>query len=488
MRSSQTDNSQNRKPEKILPVVRTTQIDGLSPDAAWLKLCSTERYSFLLESMEGEEKVARYSFLGWDPFVIFRSKGRHVEVRRDGRRTVSRGDPVEALKNVLRGFNHPPRGALPRFSGGAVGFFGYDTVRFFEDLPDRNPDDLGLPDSCFIFPRMVLVFDHKSGLLTVIAHVVGSEREAQRRARRDIDQVLKRLAGIRSEPGSAVVRGSERIKVESNVTRKEFEKAVERAKQYIKTGDIFQVVLSQRLKVEMTTDPFQIFRTLGMTNPSPYMFYLHFDRLKVVGSSPEALVRVTNAAVETRPLAGTRPRGKTARQDQAMIRDLMADEKERAEHIMLVDLGRNDLGRVCRYGSVRVTELLGIEKYSHVIHLVSNVVGDLREDRNEFDVLRAAFPAGTVSGAPKVRAMEIIEELETTRRGIYAGAVGYVDFSGNLDTCIAIRTIVVKNHTAYIQAGAGILADSVPEREYLETMAKARALMEAMELAGGEER
>jgi anthranilate synthase component 1 len=488
MRPLKADLNGNDGPEKILPVFRTVPIGGLSPDVAWLKLCSSERYSFLLESREGEEKVARYSFLGWDPFVIFRSKGSHVEIYRDGHQITLEGDPVTALKNILRGFSHPAQKELPRFSGGAVGYFGYDTVRFFEHLPDENPDDLGLPDSCFIFPRMVLVFDHQSGFLTVIAHVVEGRGEGREQAHGDIDRVIERLARTGYEPKDIVVRARGPLKIESNLTEEEFENMVERAKRYIRAGDIFQVVLSQRLKVDIKTDPFRVFRALGATNPSPYMFYLHFDQLKVVGSSPEALVRVTSGRVETRPLAGTRPRGKTARQDRELIRDLLADEKERAEHIMLVDLGRNDLGRVCRYGSVRVTELLGIEKYSHVIHLVSNVVGDLRDDRDEFDVLRAAFPAGTVSGAPKVRAMEIIEELEPTRRGIYAGAVGYVDLGGNLDTCIAIRTVVVKNGTAYIQAGAGIVADSVPKREYRETMAKARALMVAVERAGREGR
>ena len=480
MRHSTTGFDGNERPESILSVNRTASIAGLSPEDAWLRLCSSEKYSFLLESMEGEEKVARYSFLGWDPFLIFRSKGRRVEIRRDGQDMILQGDPVAALKDILRRFNHTSKETLPRFSAGAVGYFSYDTVRFFEHLPEENPDDLETPDSCFLFPRMVLVFDHKSGRLTVMAHAIEGDEKGQRRAREDVDRVIGKLSAPGNGPEQAAEQEIGRLEFESNLTQGEFESMVERAKEYIRAGDIFQVVLSQRLKVAMTMDPFRIYRALGRTNPSPYMYYLHFDKIKVIGSSPEALVRVTDGKVETRPLAGTRPRGKTTQQDRELIRDLLADEKERAEHIMLVDLGRNDLGRVCRYGSVKVTELLGIEKYSHVIHLVSNVVGDLREDRDEFDVLRAAFPAGTVSGAPKVRAMEIIEELEPTRRGIYAGAIGYVDFSGNLDACIAIRTIVVRNGTAYIQAGAGIVADSVPQREYHETLAKARALIEAM--------
>jgi anthranilate synthase component 1 len=468
---------------RIFPLYKTFKIKGLSPNLAWLRVCSTKQHSFLLESIEGEEKVARYSFLGWDPFLIFRSKGHVIELCRGAEREVLKGDPIKILKELIDEFSYEKDDSLPKFSGGAVGYIGYDVVRFFEDLPDENPDDIGLPDCCLIFPRMVLVFDHKVGLFTIVMNIGEGSRGELEGARKKIEEVISALKRPYIEKERATVCPQTGQKIESNCTQSEFETMVDRAKEYIKAGDVFQVVLSQRLNISSVPDPFRIYRVLRVTNPSPYMYYLNFDELKIVGSSPEILVRVTDGKVETRPLAGTRPRGSSAKDDAVLINDLLHDEKERAEHIMLVDLGRNDIGRVCEHGSVQVTELLDVEKYSHVIHLVSEVIGTLRSDKDVFDVLRATFPAGTVSGAPKIRAMEIIDELEPSHRGIYAGAIGYVSFTGNLDTCIAIRTIVIKDGKAYIQAGAGIVADSVPEREYRETIHKAQALLRAVEIA-----
>ncbi len=468
---------------RIVPVYKTLKINGLSPNSAWLRVCSWERHSFLLESIEGEEKLARYSFLGWDPLLIFRSKGNLIELLRGARRETRKGDPMKLLRRLFEEVSDVKSDPLLKFSGGAVGYLGYDAVRYFEALPHRNPDEIGLPDCYFIFPKRVLVFDHKKDLLTVVINVRVGERQELRNAMGEIDDVISRLERPHAAEGVPSAPLWVEPQVASNCTQRKFESMVERAKEYITAGDIFQVVLSQRLSVRPVPDPFEIYRVLRVTNPSPYMYYLHFDKLKVVGSSPEILVRVTDGMVETRPLAGTRPRGNSVKQDAALIKDLLNDEKERAEHIMLVDLGRNDIGRVCQHGSVRVTELFGVEKYSHVIHLVSEVTGTLRSDKDAFDVLQATFPAGTVSGAPKIRAMEIIDELESCQRGIYSGAVGYVSFTGNLDTCIAIRTIIIKDGQAYIQAGAGIVADSVPEREYHETLHKAQALLRAVEIA-----
>lgn len=484
MPSIKEESSRNKGPETISPIHRIVEIKGLSPDIAWLRLCSDKRYSFLLESIEGEEKVARYSFLGWDPFLIFRSKGNAIEISRGSERETREGNPLKVLKNLMRKFSYPPGETLPRFSGGAAGYLGYDMVRFFEDLPDENPDELGLPDSCFIFPRIVIAFDHIKGLITIVIKSPDGDQKENERTAQEIENLISEFAKPGIEKIETAINPFDDQKIESNFTQGEFEKIVRQAKDYIRAGDILQVVMSQRLSIGPVPDPFEIYRALRITNPSPYMYYLNFDDLKVVGSSPETVVRVTDGMVETRPLAGTRPRGNSATEDDSLVKDLLGDEKERAEHIMLVDLGRNDIGRVCQYGSVKVTELLGVEKYSHVMHLVSNVVGKLREDKDEFDVLEATFPAGTVSGAPKIRAMEIIDELEPTRRGIYAGAIGYVSFIGNLDLCIAIRTIVIKDGKAYIQAGAGIVADSDPEREYRETLDKARALLKAVQCVG----
>jgi anthranilate synthase component 1 len=469
--------------KKIRPILRELEMGDIQPVDLYDVISSGNSYSFLLESLEGEEKTTRYSILGFDPLIRFESMGSLCMITGKENSQLINGDPVNVLKGLMSEIEFQEPHLPLRFSGGCVGYFGYDVVRFFEHLPDENPDDLGASDAQFIFPQVLVIFDHKQKSLHMIYNRTDERLSDCHAVLDDLEQTVIACRGRGSMVKGGKSQSSGSIDLQSNLSREQFEAMVERSREYIFAGDIFQVLLSQRFQTRITCDPLNIFRTLRSTNPSPYMYYLNFDQLNIIGSSPEVLVRVEDGLVETRPLAGTRPRGKSDDEDETLIADLKSDEKEVAEHIMLVDLGRNDIGRVCDHGSVKVTELLGIEKYSHVMHLVSHVTGTLKRDNDAFDVLRAAFPAGTVSGAPKIRAMEIIDELEPTRRGIYAGAVGYVSFNGNLDTCIAIRTIVVIGNTAYIQAGAGIVADSVPEREYRETVNKAQALVRAIEIA-----
>ena len=475
------------KSGNLVPVYREILADTETPVSAYRKI-ARGKHSFLLESVEGGEHLARYSFLGTDPFLIFKSKGREVEILEGGREDkvcLEDGqDPLHVLRELLSRYKWVDDPDLPRFCGGAVGYIGYDAVRFFEKLPDDTVDDLGVPDCFFVFADTIVVFDHVKHRMKILCNSeVGSDPSgAYDLAVAKIDEIIGRLRGTQPvgerphEPAAALAPAS-------NVTQEEYEAAVSAAKEYIKAGDIIQVVLSQRLSVPLEADPFDVYRALRSVNPSPYMFYLVLDDIKLVGSSPEILVTEEQGKVTVRPIAGTRRRGETEEEDLALEQELLADEKERAEHIMLVDLGRNDIGRVCEYGSVSVDELMVIERYSHVMHIVSNVRGRLADDKNQFDVLRATFPAGTLSGAPKIRAMEIIEEFESTKRGTYGGAIGYFSFSGNMDTCITIRTILVKDGTAYIQAGAGIVADSVPASEYQECMNKAGALLKAIEMA-----
>lgn len=471
----------------LVPVYRDIIADMETPVSAYRKI-ARGKYSFLLESVEGGERLARYSFLGTDPFLVFKSKGRDVQIiqrMRADKVALEQGqDPLHVLKNLLSKYKWVDDPTLPRFCGGAVGYIGYDMVRFFEELPDDTVDDLNIPDCFFIFTDIFVVFDHLKHRLKVICNPeVGSDpATTYDLAVEKIEEIVQRLR----QPLSLSEKPAEvpyDLKPSANMTQEEYEKAVEIAKEYIRAGDVIQVVLSQRLSTPLSADPFDVYRALRSVNPSPYMYYLSYDDIKLIGSSPEILVTEDRGVVTTRPIAGTRPRGKNDEEDKALEKELLADEKERAEHIMLVDLGRNDIGRVCKYGTVTVDELMVIERYSHVMHIVSNVRGQLADGLDQFDVLRATFPAGTVSGAPKIRAMEIIEELEPTKRGTYAGAIGYFSFSGNMDTCITIRTILVKDGIAYMQAGAGIVADSVPELEYRECMNKAGALMKAIELA-----
>jgi anthranilate synthase component I len=470
----------------LIPVYREILADRLTPVSAFEKIAG-ERGSFLLESVEGGEQLARYSFLGADPFLTFRSKGSAATIEEGGEaRSVPLEpgrDPLDLLKDLLSKYRFVEMPGLPRFCGGAVGFLAYDMVRYFERLPDDTTDDLGLDDCCFLFTDTLLIFDHVKHRLKVLcnARVDGDPDDAYNRAREKIEALVARLRTpvlpYMDPPGTV------KLDVQANMGQEQYEAAVEKCKEYIAAGDAFQVVPSLRFKVKLDACPFELYRALRSVNPSPYMYYVDLGQRQIVGTSPEILVTVEEGTVTVRPIAGTRPRGETPQEDVRLAEDLLADEKERAEHIMLVDLGRNDVGRVCEYGSVTVDELMVIERYSHVMHIVSNVTGKLAQGQDVFDVMRACFPAGTLTGAPKVRAMEIIEELEPTRRGLYGGAVGYFSFNGDMDFAIAIRTMLVDGDTAYIQAGAGVVADSVPASEYRECVNKARALITAIEMA-----
>ena len=496
----------------VIPVYKRLSADLLTPVSAFLALREPGAYGFLLESVEGGEKLARYSFLGKNPYRIVRAFGERVEVEeREGgaartsreSRTSGRGgrtsevptngqteDVFAVLQRMMGHYAEVKVPGLPRLTGGAVGYLGYDAVRLVERLPHPPPDDLHLPDAVWCFYDAVAAFDHVRHQIVLMAHAfVEEETDLQTGLKTIYDDACARLGRLEGELGRPGFQSPEPVEVEgpdvrSNVAREDFEAAVEAAKRYIYEGDIFQVVLSQRFEMGFRGDRFNLYRALRQVNPSPYLFYLDFDAFALVGSSPEVLVRVEDGRAEVLPIAGTRRRGESEDEDRHLETELLADPKERAEHLMLVDLGRNDLGRVCTYRSVEVERYAYVERYSHVMHIVSSVAGRLAPGRGAVDVLAACFPAGTVSGAPKVRAMEIIDELETSKRGVYAGAVGYVDFSGNLDTCIAIRTMVVQGGTVYVQAGAGIVADSDPAKEYEETVNKAQALRQAMQLAG----
>ena len=469
----------------VVPVCKPVLADMLTPVSAYLRLARNRPYSFLLESVEGGERVGRYTFLGADPYMVLRVRGQEVEMENE-RKQRRRGRLLDVLRSITSAYRPVPVPGLPPFAAGAVGYLSYDLVRQFERVPEPPPDDVGMPEAVLMFFSNLLVFDHVKHQIFIISNVFTEQGKLSPEAKylaaaRQIERMEQELR--RQQPAAPRVRREAPIEPDSAFPRPEFERAVARAKEYISAGDIFQVVLSMRLQARVSLPPFSIYRALRMVNPSPYMFFLRMGGDTVLGSSPEMLVKVQGRDVEYRPIAGTRRRGETEEEDRALERELVADEKERAEHIMLVDLGRNDLGRVCRYGSVVVDDLMSIEKYSHVIHIVSNVRGELAPGKDQFDVLRACFPAGTLSGAPKIRAMEIIDELEPTRRGPYGGVIGYFSFSGNMDTAITIRTIVINGDTAHIQVGAGIVADSVPANEHQETMNKAMALIRAIEMA-----
>jgi len=470
----------------VIPVYATYFADLLTPVSAFLKLQKITDKAFLLESVEGGEKTARYSFLGCNPFCTIKYSENRIELEKADKRTFFEGDIYDYLKHLLQKYQtvHPP--GLPRFTGGAVGYLGYETIQLIEEIPLNKEGEIDVPDAIFMLFDTVLVFDHLTHQIYIITNVF-LDRVKDWALQRIYQNAIEKINSIKNILNSNLEITTEPtttpLDISCNLTREEFENTVIRAKKYIEAGDIFQVVLSQKFQKQITVDPFTIYRALRVINPSPYLYYLKMEDFSIIGSSPELLVRVEDQMVEVRPIAGTRPRGKNEMEDLRYSKELSSDEKENAEHVMLVDLGRNDVGRVSEYGSVKVTEFKGIEKYSHVMHLVSNIQGKLKPGLTAVDALKACFPAGTVSGAPKVRAMEIISELEPTARGVYAGALGYLDFSGNLDTCIAIRTIVVKDNQAYFQAGAGIVADSVPEREYHETLNKASALKTAIEFA-----
>ncbi len=475
------------KQGNLIPVYREILADRLTPVSAFEKIAGN-RGSFLLESVEGGERIGRFSFLGSDPFLTFRSKNGIVEIT-EGSTTDTivckpDEDALDILKSVLARYRTVDIPGLPPFAGGAVGYLSYDMVRYFENLPSNAADDLNTDDCCFLFTDTVLIFDHVKHRVKVLcnARINGEPEAAYDAALAKINLIVSKLRTPVMPYSSPAAQAKPTI--ESNMTQAQYENAVEKCKEYIAAGDAFQVVPSLRFTVKLEACPFEVYRALRSVNPSPYMYYIELtDGRQIVGSSPEILVTVKEGVVTVRPIAGTRPRGATVAEDRQLGTDLLGDEKERSEHIMLIDLGRNDVGRVSEYGSVKVTELMLIERYSHVMHIVSNVAGKLAEGVDAFDVTRACFPAGTLTGAPKVRAMEIIDELEPTRRGLYGGAVGYFSFTGDMDFAIAIRTMLIDGNTAYVQAGAGVVADSIPENEYRECVNKARALMAAIEMA-----
>lgn len=472
---------------QLVPVYRRLMSDALTPVTA-LHLLDRGEQACLFESVIGGEKVGRYSFLAVEPFGELVAHGTHVTIRGEGgTKQFEAADPLDELRRRLTAFKAVHLPELPPFEGGAIGYAGYDVVRYVENLPNAPRDDRGLPDLSFAFYDRMVVFDNVSKALFVIAMArldkTSNMRTAYEDACRRVDGLVQRLSQPTNLPLADIATGgAPRIEWRSNFEQREYEAAVRKCVEYIKAGDIFQVVLSQRLALDLGCDPFELYRTLRIVNPSPFMFFLRTPEVTLVGSSPEIMCRVVDRQVTVRPLAGTRPRGASDEEDRRLAEELLADPKERAEHVMLVDLGRNDVGRVAKFGSVKLSDVMVIERYSHVMHITSNVTGTLDQKYDAFDALKACLPAGTVSGAPKVRAMQIIDELEPHRRGPYAGAVGYVDYAGNMDTCIALRTLVVQGDKAYIQAGAGIVADSVPTSEYQETLNKARGLLKAIEI------
>jgi anthranilate synthase component 1 len=479
----------------LVPVYRQLIGDTLTPVTAFCKIQDGD-WSFLFESVVGGERLGRYSFVGSGPFLRFQAYGQRVQIQDPAGpvRELEHPDPLRLLEEKLGTFRSPHLAGLPRFCGGAVGYAGYDTVRYVERLLKPPPDDRHLPDLCFALYDRMVIFDHINKTIAVVAHahVPGGAGTAEKDLKKTYEDACARVDRLveRLQRGAADLQltdiaagGETRRAYASNFPPGAYEAAVEKCKEYIKAGDIFQVVISQRLTTETQARPFDIYRTLRVVNPSPFMFYLKMGPLCLVGASPEIMVRVEEGKVTIRPLAGTRRRGRTDEEDQQLAAELVADPKERAEHIMLVDLGRNDVGRVACYGSVQLSDVMQVERYSHVMHICSNVTGQLEAGKTAFDALRACLPAGTLSGAPKVRAMEIIDELEPHRRGPYGGAVGYIDFSGNMDTCIALRTMVLNGQTVYVQAGAGIVADSVPATEREETLNKAMGLLRALEIA-----
>ena len=461
----------------LIPVYREIVADLETPVSAFLKI-SRGGNSFLLESVEGGQRLARYSFIGTEPYEELITWGK------------DRSDPLERIAGELQKYKVVPLEGLPRFCGGAVGYISYETVCRFEKLPSPELDPVNVPESRFMFVDTMLVFDHVTHKIKVLSYVRlnGDIEKSYQQAVDKIDDLVARLQQPYKNKQVARNKASKTTvpMLTSNFTQEKFEETVQKIKEYITAGEAIQVVPSQRLSQPTKLPPFEIYRALRTINPSPYMFYLDFKDFQIIGASPEVLVRVEDGVVMTRPLAGTRPRGKTPQEDIALEKELRSDEKERAEHIMLVDLGRNDIGRVSQPGTVKVSDLMDVERYSHVMHLVTHIQGKLRTDMNAFDALRACFPAGTVSGAPKIRAMEIIAEMEPEKRGPYAGAVGYFSFSGNMDMAIAIRTMVVNQGIAYVQAGGGIVYDSVPQREYEESMNKAKVLLKALEQAAAQ--
>lgn len=487
---SQDDFEKLLQQADLVPLSKTIVADLDTPLTIFAKVAGEDEYAFLFESMEGGEKWGRFSFIGMDPLVVFTSRGDTVSCDYPGypqkNTRLSGVNPLDEIRRLLDSFQVTDTAEMPKFYGGAVGFLGYDMVRFIEDIPNRHQPS-SLPDSAFQVPGMVLVHDSVQQTLTIVCNLwQGDGRSAEALYAEGCERIDRIIDQIRSSVPAEVVQQvqpSPPHTFVANMEAETFGSMVKQAKEYILAGDIIQVVLSQRFQATSSLNPFTLYRALRHINPSPYLFYLKNGKNVLIGSSPEILVRLENQTIELRPIAGTRKRGQTRDEDQALEKELLADPKERAEHLMLVDLGRNDVGRVAEYGTVTVQDLLVIERYSHVMHIVSGVHGKLAAGKDQFDVLEACFPAGTVSGAPKIRAMEIIDELEVENRGPYAGAVGYFGFSGNMDFCITIRTFVFEENTLWIQAGAGIVADSDPEKEYEETINKSMGLRRAVELA-----
>jgi anthranilate synthase component I len=480
----------NARPGTVVPVYREILADLETPVTAYLKISRDRDFAFLLESVEKADTIGQYSFLGAAPSVIFRSKGTSVCIVRDGEtEEYEAEDPLGELRTLLAAYKpvDDPGLDLPAFHGGAVGYMSYDQVRFFEKLPDENPDTHNLPDLYFMITDTLLIFDHVKNKVKIVSNVqVGENSDtAYNEAVRKISELEARLRGPLRVSTEQMRSHTDDLEIESNFTREAFGDAVRKAKEYIRAGDIFQVVLSQRFSRPVCSSPSNLYRALRCINPSPYMVLMEFPEFALAGSSPEVMTTVKAGRAMVRPIAGTRPRGANAHEDIELEKDLLSDEKEIAEHIMLVDLGRNDIGRISRAGTVAPVEnrFMVIERYSHVMHIVSEVAGELREDCDAFDALAATFPMGTVSGAPKIRAMEIIDKLEPERRGPYAGGAGYISFSGDMDTCILIRTMIIRDGRAWLQAGAGIVYDSDPDREYEETVNKAKALFRAVEFA-----
>lgn len=477
----------------VIPVYETLLADTETPVSVYMKIRSESEYSFLFESVEGGEKIARYSFIGFKPFMTFETRGFDFKIKiLDEKFSFIEDEiknethPLDALNKIISLFKSVHTDELPRFTCGAVGYFGYESISLVEKIPQAKIDDIGAPDIFLMFFDSLLVFDNLKRRIFIISNVYKNDAQDEGSLKDEYYKALGKIAEVKSFLKKKVSPEISRVEVDEglkfNMSREEFIEKVKRIKEYIVNGDIFQAVLSQRFERKIEGDPFDIYRMLRVVNPSPYMYFLNIGDLKIIGSSPELLVRVENGVVETRPIAGTRPRGKDPEEDAKLEKELLSDEKERAEHLMLVDLGRNDIGKISYFGTVKVDQFMVIERYSHVIHIVSNITGKLRSDVSPVEALYACFPAGTVTGAPKIRAMEIIAELEPTRRGIYGGAIGYIDFSGNIDSCIAIRTIVMRGNRAYFQAGAGVVYDSVPEREYQETLDKLEAIFKAVEL------
>lgn len=478
----------------LIPVVKSVSADLLTPVSAFLAIAEKEPHAFLLESVERGEQIGRYTFLGTRPYMRVKAREGKIEIARGSRREVLKDNVFDVVKWLLREHRPASVAGLPPFTAGAVGYFAYDVVRQLEKIGDHAKDDLSLPDAELMFFDRLLAFDHLRHQIHIVAAADVSRespRRAYDRALRDIAALDRKLAhGLspavwRKSAKSSPKGKTGKLKIHANLRREDFQRNVERCKEYIAAGDIFQVVFSQRFDFTPEVAPFDLYRALRQVNPSPYLYFLKMDGTHILGSSPEMLVRVTGRKLDYRPIAGTHPRGRDEADDRRLEQEMLHDEKERAEHVMLVDLGRNDLGRVSEYGSIKVKDLMYVERYSHVMHLVSALEGTLRKDLDALDAFAACFPAGTLSGAPKVRAMQIIEELEPTRRGIYGGSVLYADFAGNLDSCIGIRTLLMQGKKAYLQAGAGIVADSDPAREFQESLNKAQAVLRAVEMARG---